>query len=148
MDRIVAAVERDPWYRMVTDASHQAPQHTGRDAISAAARQVAHTLEAAAIVTYTSSGSTTLRAARERPEQPIVSLTACIHVARQMALVWGAHSVRQADIHDFAEMVDHAIRVARDEGFAQGGDTIVITAGVPFGHSGTTNILRVAECYG
>jgi len=144
MDRIINRVEADDQYRVITDASRSAPENTTRDAISAAARQVAHTLGAAAVVTFTSSGSTTLRAARERPEQPVVSLTSGLEVARQLALVWGAHCVVSHDVRSFSEMVQTAARTAQEEGFARPGDRIVITAGVPFGCSGTTNILRVA----
>jgi pyruvate kinase len=145
MDRIIAQVEQDEQYRVITNASRLEPEHTTRDAISAAARQVAHTLGAAAIVTFTSSGSTTLRAARERPEQPILSVTADIEVARQLALVWGAHSIMAKDVRSFTEMVQKAVHFAESEGFAKVGDKVIITAGVPFGFSGTTNILRVAE---
>jgi pyruvate kinase len=146
MDRIIEQVEQDEHYRVITDASRSLPEHTTRDAISAAARQVAHTLKAAAIVTFTSSGSTTLRAARERPEQPILSVTSDMEVARQLALVWGAHSITVTkEVRSFTEMVQKAAHFAQHEGFARPGDNIVITAGVPFGCSGTTNILRVAE---
>ncbi|MDO8607229.1 MAG: pyruvate kinase [Phaeospirillum sp.] len=145
MDRIIAEVEQDEHYRVIAEASRLEPEHTTRDAISAAARQVAHTLRAAAIVTFTSSGSTTLRAARERPEQPILSVTSDMEVARQMAIVWGAHSVMAKDVRSFTEMVQKAVHYAQSEGFAKVGDRVIITAGVPFGFSGTTNILRVAE---
>ncbi|CAA7624114.1 pyruvate kinase [Magnetospirillum sp. SS-4] len=145
MNRIVAQVEQDEHYLVIAEASRMEPENTTRDAISAAARQVAHTLGSAAIVTFTSSGSTTLRAARERPEQPILSVTSDVEVARQMALVWGAHSVLAKDVRSFTEMVQKAAHFAETEGFAAIGDSIVITAGVPFGFSGSTNILRVAE---
>lgn len=145
MDRIIQRVEHDPQYRVLVDAQRCAPENTTRDAISAAARQVAHTLDVSAIVTFTSSGSTTLRAARERPEVPIVSLTADVTVARRLALVWGAHCVVTKEVESFSEMVEVALQMARREGFAMGGERVVITAGVPFGTSGTTNILRVAR---
>ena len=145
MDRIIDRVEEDEHYQVITNATHLAPESTARDAISQAARQVAHTVGAAAIVTFTSSGSTTLRAARERPKQPIISLTADLEVARQLALVWGVHSVQTKDIHNFTEMVHKALLMAHREGFGDVGDQVIITAGVPFGHTGTTNILRVAE---
>ncbi|MGE5503522.1 MAG: pyruvate kinase [Actinomycetota bacterium] len=146
MDRIIERVEGDEHYRVITDASRMDPEANTRDAISAAARQVAHTLQAAAIVTFTSSGSTTLRAARERPEQPILSLTSDMEVARQLALCWGAHSsVLSKDVRNFSDMVSKSVHYAQVEGFANLGQRIVITAGVPFGHSGTTNILRVVE---
>ncbi|MBF0093198.1 MAG: pyruvate kinase [Alphaproteobacteria bacterium] len=145
MDKIIGRVERDEVYRRIVDAAREEPERTAADAISAAARQVAHTLGAAAIVTYTSSGSTTLRAARERPEAPILSLTADVTVARQLALAWGVHCIVARDISSFAEMVRMACEAARREGFATVGDRLVITAGVPFGTPGTTNALRIAQ---
>lgn len=144
MDRIICRVEGDEHYRSILDASRPQPENNTRDAISAAARQVAHTLDVAAIVTFTSSGGTTLRAARERPEVPVLCLTTDVQVARQMALVWGSHSVVAPDVHSFAEMVTVAVRIAHEQSFAQWKDQIIITAGVPFGTSGNTNILRVA----
>jgi pyruvate kinase len=144
MDRIINRVEGDEQYGIIRDASRPSPTGTTRDAISAAARQVAHTLSLGAVVTYTSSGSTTLRAARERPEVPILCLTTDVTVARQMALVWGCHGVVVPEVHSFGEMVAVAVRVAHEQGFAQWKEQIVITAGVPFGTPGTTNILRVA----
>ncbi len=148
MDRIIQRVESDEHYRSIVQAARCEPENTTRDAISAAARQVAHTLEAAAIVTFTSSGSTTLRAARERPDVPIVSLTSDLQVARQLSLAWGAHCTVTGEVHSFSEMVAVAQDKAREQGFAKTGERIVITAGVPFGRSGTTNILRVAKIGG
>lgn len=145
MDRIISRVEKDDHYRLIMHASRSEPENTTRDAISAAARQVAETLNAAAVVTFTSSGSTTLRAARERPDQPVISLTSNLEVARQLALVWGVHSVPTPEVRGFNEMADKACSAALNEGFAKVGDRVVITAGVPFGCSGTTNILRVSE---
>ncbi|MBI5162811.1 MAG: pyruvate kinase [Magnetospirillum sp.] len=145
MDRIILQVERDDHYRVIVDAARVAPQNNTRDAISMAAHQVAHTTGAAAIVCFTASGSTTLRMARERPEQPIVSLTPELTVARQLALVWGAHSVQTKEVLSFGEMVDKALVISQREGFAGVGERVVIAAGVPFGRSGTTNVLRVAE---
>ncbi len=144
MNRIIESVESDTQYRTMTDASRPPPTNTTRDAICFAAQQVAHTLSVAAIVTFTSTGSTTLRTARQRPEVPVVCLTGAIAVARQMALVWGAHSVVADEVHSFSEMVAMAIQRTQEQGVARWGDSIVITAGVPFGTAGTTNILRVA----
>ncbi len=144
MDRILSRVERDPVYRQITNAARAEPEATTADAISAAARQCAHTLSAAAIVTYTTSGSTTLRAARERPDVPILCLTPKLETARKLALVWGVHSVQTEDADNFADMVGKARRAALHEGIAQPGQRLVITAGVPFGTPGATNILRIA----
>jgi len=144
MDRIARRVEHDPLYRTIMDAQHPDPQQTAADAITAAARQVAHTIQAAAIVTYTTSGSTTLRAARERPEQPILCLTSVIETARRLQLVFGVHAVHTEDIANFSEMVQKATRTAHKDGIALEGQRLVITAGVPFGTPGNTNILRIA----
>ncbi|MBP2297837.1 pyruvate kinase [Azospirillum picis] len=144
MDRIACRVESDPLYRTIMDAQHPDLQQTAADAITAAARQVAHTIQAAAIVTYTTSGSTVLRAARERPEVPILGLTSAIETARRLQLVFGVLAVHTADIADFSEMVQKATRIALQDGIAREGQRLVITAGVPFGTPGNTNILRIA----
>ena len=144
MDRILKSVEGDPLYRRLMDASRREPEATTADAISAAARQCAHTLSAAAIVTYTNTGSTTLRAARERPDVRILCLTPNLDTARRMTLTWGVHPVQTEDAHNFADMVQRAVRVARQQQIAQEGERLVVTAGVPFGTPGATNILRIA----
>ena len=144
MDRIARRVQADPLYFGTLDAGRLAPEHTNSDAISAAACQVADTVGAAAIVSFTSSGMTALRAARERPSAPILAMTPNIGTARRLALMWGAHCVHSADIKSFADMVQKAVRAAHREGIAQPGQRVVITAGVPFGTPGATNILRIA----
>jgi pyruvate kinase len=144
MNRIIERVERDPAYRQILDARHPDPQPTGHDAISAAAAQVAHTLSVAAIVTYSTSGSTVLRVARERPEVPILALTASLSTARALSLAWGAHCVLIEDLKRFSEMVEKACSIALGQEMAKVGERLVITAGVPFGTPGSTNILRVA----
>ncbi len=144
MDRIIKRVEVDPLYRKITDAERRAPEHTASDAISAAARQTAETISTAAIVTFSSSGSTTMRAARERPVVPILGLTPSLATYRRMVLAWGVHSLMTPELTSFSEMVNIAVEAAMHEEFAAAGDTVVITAGVPFGTPGATNILRIA----
>ncbi|MBI2741977.1 MAG: pyruvate kinase [Rhodospirillales bacterium] len=145
MDRILKSVEGDPLYRKLMDAGRREPEATTADAISAAARQCAHTLSAAAIVTYTTTGSTTLRAARERPDVRILCLTPVLDTARRMTLTWGVHPIQTEDAHSFGDMVARAVRVARQQKIAKPGERLVITAGVPFGTPGATNILRIAH---
>ena len=144
MDRIARRVQQDPLYFATLDAGRMPPEHTNPDAISAAACQVAATIGAAAIVSFTSSGATALRAARERPAAPILALTPNLSTARRLALLWGAHCVHQADIHNFNDMVQKAVRAAYREEIAGSGQRVVITAGVPFGTPGSTNVLRIA----
>src|SRR5580704_17575155 len=144
MDRIAARVQDDPLYFPSLQTQVMEHEHTNPDAISAAACQVAATVGAAAIVSYTTSGATALRAARERPGVPILVLTSNQGTARRLALLWGAHCVHHADVKNFGDMVQKAIRAAHREDIAQPGQRIVITAGVPFGTPGATNILRIA----
>src|SRR6185295_1685581 len=123
-------------YRRLVEAQAPEPEATGNDAISAAAAQVAHTLSVAAVVTYTTSGSTGLRVARERPETPILCLTSRLETARHMTLVWGTHCVVTAELKRFSEMADKACRIALRDEFAKPGQRVVITAGVPLGTPG------------
>ncbi|MCZ6638081.1 MAG: pyruvate kinase [Alphaproteobacteria bacterium] len=143
MNRIIRRVERDPYLQSIFEASRAQAMATDADAITAAASTIAHTISAAAIVTYTTSGSTTLRAARQRPDVPVVCLTGSRDTARRMALVWGVHAVVTGDVHTFDEMVRRAARIAGREGFARKGQKVVVTAGVPFGTPGATNVLRI-----
>ena len=144
MDRILARVEQDGGWRALTDAARPEPEPTSAGAIAAAARQVAHTIGAEAIATFTSTGSTTLRMARERPDCPILGLTGSEASARRLAVVWGVHPVVSQEPNSMTDMVNRALRTAQAEGFAKPGDEVVVTAGVPFGVPGTTNALRVA----
>jgi pyruvate kinase len=144
MDRILSRVEQDSGWRQLTDAARPAPQKDSAGAISAAARQVAETIDAKVIATFTATGSTTLRVARERPASPILGLTSSEETARRMAVVWGVHPLPSQEPNSMTDMVNKAVRAAGSEGFAESGDEIVVTAGVPFGTPGTTNALRVA----
>jgi pyruvate kinase len=117
---------------------------TSADAICAAMNTIAGLLPVAAIVTYTTSGSTSVRAARERPQPPILSMTPAIETARSLALVWGVHSVHTSDVSNVSEMVENACRCVIAEEFAKSGETILISAGMPFGTPGATNLLRIA----
>ena len=90
------------------------------------------------------SGSTALRAARQRPDVPVIVLTNKIEVAQRFALLWGAYCVHTDDVKSTQEMTDKACAIALQEGFAKPGDKVVVTAGVPFGTPGTTNLLRIA----
>ena len=144
MNRIAEEVERDPTYRGILDAQRAAPEATGADAIADAARQIADTLDLAAVICWTSSGSTALRVARERPRPPIVALSPNLATGRRLAVVWGVHCVVTEDAHDVDDMVDRACRIAFREGFAKPGQRIITVAGVPFGTPGATNMLRIA----
>ncbi len=145
MDRIVARVEQDPGWRAIVEAARPEPDRSTQDALAAAARQVAHTIEAVAICAFTDSGSTALRAARERPEAPIIGLTPTAGTGRRLAAVWGVHPVVTPHTHSMTETVARATRIALQEGLAAHGQSIVVIAGIPFGTPGSTNALRVAQ---
>ena len=144
MDRIATEVERDPNYLQILRAQRTDPEATSADAISAAARQIAETLNLAAICSYTASGTTAMRAARERPATPILALSPVAATARRLSLVWGLHCVVGDEPDDIAGMIDRACAVAHAEGLAKAGERIIITAGVPLGAPGATNMLRIA----
>ena len=144
MDKIAAAAESDPLYQSLIDATRPPPEETTADAIMDAVHQVTHTIHARAIVTWTKSGSTGLRASRERPEAPIIALTPLVETARRLSIAWGLHCVLTQDARNLDDVVERATEMARREGFAASGERIVITAGVPLGTSGSTNLLRVA----
>jgi pyruvate kinase len=145
MDRIITEVESDPYHRQVVESLETSRESTNADAICAAMDTIAGILPLAAIVTYTTSGFTSLRAARERPAAPILSMTPSLATARRLSLVCGVHSVQTPDVADVAEMVDHARRCAQQEGVAEPGETILISAGMPFGTPGSTNLLHIAQ---
>jgi pyruvate kinase len=144
MDRVAIEVERDPLYERIIHAQRIDPEATGADAISAAARTVTETLNLAAIICYTASGATSIRAARERPPQPIIALTPVPGTGRKLAIVWGLHCVLTGDPRDLDDMVAKACRIAYQEGFALPGQRVIISAGVPLGTPGATNMLRIA----
>ena len=144
MNSIAVQVEQDPLYPGIINAQRSEPEATGADTISLASRQIAETLKVSAIVTYTASGATGLRAARERPQVPIIALSPVVQTARRLSLLWGTHCVVTPDASDLDDMVDRACRIAAQEGFGQDGDRVIITAGVPLRTPGATNMLRIA----
>jgi pyruvate kinase len=143
MERIIMRAERDPAYHRTLHVEETMPEATEADAITAAARQAAETIGAAAIVTYTSTGDTTLRAARERPAVPILALTTEQAVARSLTLSWGVHPVFAGTSHSFREMIGAAEQRAVAEGFAEPGSRLVFLAGFPVGS--TVNTVRISE---
>jgi pyruvate kinase len=144
MNRIAEAVESERIYPSVIEAQRAAPEPTGADAIAEATRDVAETLDLKVICAWTSSGSTGLRIARQRPRSSILALTPIESVARRLAVVWGVHPVVTDDARDERDMADRACRHAYIEGFAGEGERIIVVAGVPFGTPGATNNLRIA----
>ena len=144
MDRIAQEVERDPLHSSILHAQRTEPEATGADAIAAAARQIADTLDLAGIACWTFSGSTALRVARERPKSPIIAISPNLSTARRLSVVWGVHCIVAEDARDLDDMVARACRLAFKDGFAKAGQRLIIVAGVPLGTPGATNMLRIA----
>ncbi len=144
MNRIIAVAEGDrDYYQPMTDAARPEPGATVPDVICASLRLATSLLPIAAVVTYTTSGSSTLRASRERPAAPILSMATSMQTARRLALAWGAHSVEVPAVSSLDEMSAFAVETACKEGYAGAGDTIVVAAGSPIGIFGTTNMLKI-----
>ncbi len=144
MNRVAMRIEGEPSYHANRKRESATQTSSTADSITAAARQVAGSIGAKAIVSFTTSGSTALRAARERPSAPILTLTPRAEIARRLAIVWGLHTVKTKDIDTFEDMIGKSKRMAIRHGLAGAGDRIVVTAGVPFGTPGATNVLHIA----
>ncbi|MBX9682579.1 MAG: pyruvate kinase, partial [Hyphomicrobium sp.] len=144
MDKIAIEVESDPVYEAILYATKTMPQPTGADAIAAAASAIADTVKLGAIVCYTATGSTVLRVTRERPGIPVIGLTPVESTARRLALVWGVQSILTGDPENLSHMVRKACRIAFEEGLVKPRDGLLITAGIPLGSPGATNMIRIA----
>ncbi|MEM9268518.1 MAG: pyruvate kinase, partial [Pseudomonadota bacterium] len=144
MDSVARSVEEDAIHRQVLEASRTPSRTSVADAITAAAREVAETTDVTAIACFTHSGTTALLMSREKPLVPIIALTPLTQTARRLTLAWGLHCVVSPEVERFKMAVVNAVRAARENGFGGDDDKIIVTAGVPFNTSGSTNILRVA----
>ncbi len=148
MNDISHAVERDPAHGDRVHFTVLRPDPTTADALAEAAKNIAATVDAKAILCFTKSGSTARRIARERPAVPIMVLTPQIDTARRLGLLWGVHAVHTRDVASFEEMVAKAKRMVLRHNMAGAGDRVVVCAGVPFGTPGSTNVLHVVQIVG
>ena len=148
MNAIGEAVERDPMHGDRIHFTITRPDPTTADALAEAAKNIAATVSAVAIVCFTSSGSTARRVARERPSVPLMVLTPKLETARRAGLLWGAYAVHTRDVDSFEDMVAKAKRMALRHKLARAGDRLIIIAGVPFKTPGSTNVLHVVRVLG
>ena len=148
MNAIGNAVERDPAHGDRVHFTVMKPDPTTADALAEAAKGIARTTSAVAIICFTTSGSTARRVARERPSVPILVLTPQAETARRLGLLWGTHAVHTRDVESFEEMVAKAKRMALRHGIAKAGEQVVVMAGVPFRTPGSTNVLHVVRITG
>ncbi|MBM7060740.1 pyruvate kinase [Pseudomonas sp. UL073] len=143
MSKIIRQIENGPDYQAQLDVGRPQAEATASDAISCAIRRISAILPVAALVNYSESGASSLRASRERPTATILSLTPSLHTARRLTVAWGIYSVVNARLSKVEEVSSTALEIAQAQGLAKKGDTVVITAGIPFGQPGTTNTLRI-----
>ncbi len=148
MNAIGDAVERDPAHGDRIHFTVTRPDPTTADALAEAAKNIAATVSASAIICFTTSGSTARRIARERPAVPILVLTPNPDTARRLGLLWGTHNVSTRDVGSFEEMVAKAKRIALRQGIVKAGDSVIVMAGVPFRTPGSTNVLHVVRIIG
>ena len=148
MDRIARSVESDPAYQSRVHFTATPAERTTADALAESAGLITNTVEVAATVCYTSTGSTAVRIARERPPVPVMAMSASLKVARRMGLVWGLHAVHTRDVSNFEEMVGKAKRMVMRHNLARTGQRVVIMAGIPFATSGSTNVIHVVKIVG
>ena len=151
MDRIIKRVESDSSYHESLEKGCFDQHSDSSDAISAAARQVAHMISAAAIVSVTQTGGTALRTCYERPHTRIVALTPNQLTANQLALVWGCHPIIIPEMTNLVDVEKFVTNIMLQQNFAQIGDNIVMTAGAGFltqptktiFQTGTTRLLHI-----
>jgi len=149
MERLIMSAETDDFETEVGRELNKEQDEGSKvenigGAIANAAVAVSGELNACAIVVHTSSGSTARRVARLRPGRPILCLTDSDETRRYMTVVCGVHPLHMPALSSWKEIVEVAASAARDQKLGDVGDVIVITAGMPLGASGSTNILRVA----
>jgi len=145
MARIIRTVQEDPLFKENMAVSLQEPQAASvAYAITAAASNTANFIDMSnVIVNFTDSGITTLRTSKQRPCLPILCLTPHMDVARKMAVVWGVRAQKIRDLKKF-EDIEREVRAAVTAlGYGEKGSQVVVTAGIPFGSSGDTNLMYV-----
>ncbi len=143
MSRIAVRVEEALDYKKILESLEAAMSKTVTDAISYATCHTAQELGADAIITSTQSGHTARMVSKYKPKAPVIAVTSRLKVAAQLKLTWGIYPVLYPPVESTDEMFVAATRAAMQEGLIKEGDLVVITAGVPVGVTGTTNLLRV-----
>ena len=143
MARIAVRTEEDINYHNRFKESRILTNQNITNAISHATVTTAEDLGAAAIVTVTKSGFTAKMISKYRPSCPIVSCSSDEHVCRRLNLAWGVTPIIMEEKTDTDELFDHAIQATLDANLVSAGELTVITAGLPLGVSGTTNLIKV-----
>lgn len=145
MSRIAEKAESALEYREIFLKQSNAQQTTVTEAISQAVANSALELNAKAIITSTESGYTARMVSKYRPKAPIIAVTTEDQTLRRLALNWGVTPVKGDVASTTDEMFDKAMKGGLDSGLVKEGDLVVITAGVPLGRSGSTNLVKIGQ---
>lgn len=143
MNRIALKTESNLDHAMILKKRSQKTSMTITDAISQSVTHTASNLGVSAIITPTQSGHSARMVAKYRPKAPIIAVTFNEHVKRRLSLVWGIYSVRGENADTTDELLDIAVNKGLETKIIQRGCKVIITAGVPVGVSGTTNLMKV-----
>ncbi len=143
MDKIAVETEKALDYEKILEERSRSVKPTTPDAIGHATCEIAQDLKAAAIVTFTFSGSTARMVARYRPRVPIIARSPKKNTVQKLTLSWGVYPLKSLEIKDTDDMIQKAKKTALKTGLVQRGEKIVIIAGIPFGIAGTTNLIKV-----
>ena len=118
-------------------------EFTITNAISMSTCTTALNINAAAIITFTTTGNTAKMVSRFRPNCPIIATTGNEAVMRRLALCWGVYPVKTINVDNIDEMIEQSIEAVKSRNYVKNGDLVVITAGAPIGVEGTTNLIKV-----
>lgn len=145
MSRIAEKAESALEYREIFIKQSNAQQTTVTEAISQAVANSALELNAKAIITSTETGYTARMVSKYRPKAPIIAVTTVDQTCRRLALNWGVTPVKGQVATSTDEMFDNAMKGGLDSGLVKEGDLVVITAGIPLGRSGSTNLVKIGQ---
>ncbi|EOR23845.1 pyruvate kinase [Cytobacillus oceanisediminis] len=143
MNNIASRAEEALNYKEILSKRSRDSEHSITDSIGQSVAHTALNLEVKAVITPTGSGHTARMISKYRPEAPIVAVTYDARIQRQLALVWGVYPRLSQKSESTDEMLDVAVQEGVNSSIVTHGDLVVITAGLPVGETGTTNIMKI-----
>ncbi|MGG5254799.1 pyruvate kinase [Neobacillus sp. SM06] len=143
MHNIATRTEQALDHKEILSNRSKDTEHNITDAIGQSVAHTALNLDVSSIITPTESGHTARMISKYRPKAPIVAVTAKESVQRRLSLVWGVYPQLGLEVNSTDEMLDIAVEESVNSGIVKHGDLVVITAGVPVGEAGTTNLMKI-----
>lgn len=146
MNRIIIEAEKEHSYQAsMRDSDTNEGDNTSEGAVAQGVKSIVNAMPISAISCFTTSGGTAIRLSQERALTPLIAMTPNLPLARRLQLYWGIDADVMTDIRKFATVMSAAVETVEARGYGQKGDWVIVTVGVPFGHAGTTNTLRLAQ---